>query len=136
MKAGSFALAAVVLAVAGTADAHHSAAIYDRANPVVLRGVIREMQWTNPHGWIEVLGTTEGSKPTAWTIEMEGPNVMQREGWSRNSIAAGDKVTVKMMPLKDGRPGARLIELTKADGTVLHLFTPRGGARGGLLATS
>lgn len=127
MKAGLFALAAATLAVAAPADAHHSAAIYDRARPLTLSGVIREMQWTNPHGWIEVLGTTDRSKPTAWTIEIEGPIIMQREGWSRNSVVLGEKVVVKMMPLKDGRPGARLIELIKADGTVLHLFTPRGG---------
>lgn len=123
-------LAAVALLVglaasAAPASAHHSSAIYDRGRPIVLKGVIRELQWTNPHGWFEVLSTPESGKPVAWTIEMEGPVVMQREGWSRNSLMPGEKVTMRVMPLKDGRPGARLIELTKADGTVLHLFTPR-----------
>ena len=107
------------------AAAHHSAALYDRDKPLVLKGVVKDMQWMNPHSWIEVLGTTDGGKPTEWTIEMEGPNVMQREGWSRNSLAPGDRITARVMPLKDGRPGARLIDVTKSDGTVLYLFTPR-----------
>lgn len=130
MKARLFAATALAFAAAcGPAAAHHSAALYDRAHPLTLKGVIKDLQWTNPHGWIEVLGATEsGGKPVPWTIEMEGPNVMQREGWSRNSLMPGEKVTVRMMPLKDGRPGARLIDVMKADGTVLHLFTPRAGA--------
>jgi hypothetical protein len=127
MKASLFALTGLALAaVAVPASAHHSAAIYDRTHPITLKGVIKDMQWTNPHGWIEVLASG-GGKTTAWTIEMEGPNVMQREGWSRHSLLPGDRITALVMPLKDGRPGARLVEVTKADGTTLHLFTPRQG---------
>jgi hypothetical protein len=119
----------LVLTVSAPADAHHSAALYDREKPLVLKGVVKDMQWMNPHSWIEVLVAPDGGKAVGWTIEMEGPNVMQREGWSRNSLLPGDRITARVMPLKDGRPGARLIEVTKADGTVLHLFTPRvGGA--------
>lgn len=118
-----------VAIASGGAGAHHSSALYDREKPVTLKGVVKDMQWMNPHSWIEVLAATDGGKPTGWTIEMEGPNVMQREGWSRRSLLPGDRITAKVMPLKDGRPGARLIEVTKADGTVLYLFTPRvGGA--------
>ena len=128
MKARICALAGLALiAAAAPASAHHSAAIYDRAHPILLKGVIREMLWSNPHGWIEVIASPEGGKPMPWTIEMEGPNVMQREGWSRHSLLPGDRVSALVMPLKDGRPGARLVEVTKADGTTLHLFTPRQG---------
>jgi hypothetical protein len=126
MKTPLFALIGLAfVATAVPASAHHSAAIYDRAHPITLRGTIKELQWMNPHGWIEVLATSDGGKVSSWTIEMEGPNVMQREGWSRHSLLPGDRVTAVVMPLKDGRPGARLVEVTKADGTVLHLFTPR-----------
>jgi hypothetical protein len=118
--------ACAAAALAAPASAHHSAAIYDRSRPMVLEGVIKELQWANPHSWIEVLATGKGGKATPWTIEMEGPIVMQREGWSRHSLMPGDHIVARVMPLKDGRPGARLIEVTKPDGTVLHLFTPRG----------
>lgn len=122
------AVAAAAMLAAGPAAAHHSAALYDRANPITLKGVVKDLQWMNPHSWIELVGAPEGGRPSPWTIEMEGPNVMQREGWSRHSVLPGDRVTMRVMPLKDGRPGARLIELTKSDGTVLYLFTPRAGA--------
>jgi hypothetical protein len=118
--------ACAAAAAAAPAWAHHSAAIYDRSRPIVLEGVIKDVEWMNPHGWIEVVGAVKGGKATPWTIEMEGPIVMQREGWSRHSLMPGDRVVARVMPLKDGRPGARLIDVTKPDGTVLHLFTPRG----------
>jgi hypothetical protein len=134
MKTRFFALAGLATSLFGLAvfaaapaSAHHSAAIYDRNHPITLKGVIKDMQWQNPHGWIEVLTGPEAGKTQAWTIEMEGPNVMQREGWSRFSLMPGDRISAVVMPLKDGRPGARLVEVTKSDGTVLHLFTPRQG---------
>ena len=135
MKARQSALAAAAalaaaLAMAAPADAHHSAVLYDRMHPITLKGVVKDLQWTNPHGAIDLIGATQGGKPMPWTIEMEGPNVMQREGWSRNSLMPGDHVTAQVMPLKDGRSGARLIELTKTDGTVLRLFTPHTGGDG------
>jgi hypothetical protein len=111
--------------VSTPAAAHHSSALYNRAKPITLKGVVKKLQWMNPHGWIELLGAAEGGKPMEWTIEMEGPIVMQREGWSRDSLMPGDRITARVMPLKDGRPGARLIDVIKSDGTVLHLFTPR-----------
>lgn len=126
-RLGACALAGLTLAAAafGPAAAHHSAALYDRANPIVLKGVVKDLQWMNPHSWIELVGAPNGGKTVAWTIEMEGPDVMQREGWSRHSLAPGDRVVMRVMPLKDGRPGARLVEVTKSDGTMLYLFTPR-----------
>ncbi len=124
LLAASSVLCAALL-ICGPAAAHHSSALYDRDKTITLKGVVKDMQWMNPHCWIEVLASPDGGKPIDWTIEMEGPNVMQREGWSRTSIMPGDRVTITVLPLKDGRPGARLVELTKADGTVLHLFTPR-----------
>lgn len=116
-------LAASLSLTAAPALAHHSAALYDRDHPIVLKGTVEDLQWLNPHGWIDVL--SNGAKPVRWMIEMEGPIVMQREGWARDSVVPGERVVVRAMPLKDGRPGARLITLTKANGTVLYLFTPR-----------
>jgi len=128
IRLGAAAIAALVLAVgaAPPAGAHHSAALYDRSRPIVLKGVVKVLSWGNPHSWLEL--QTQGSKPTSWTIELEGPSVMQREGWSSHSLLPGDKVTARVMPLKDGRPGARLIDVRRADGTTLYLFTPRQGA--------
>jgi len=51
------AAAATVLVLAigsGHASAHHSFAMFDRTKDVVLKGTVREFQWTNPHSFIEL----------------------------------------------------------------------------------
>ena len=50
---------------------------------------------------------------------MNSPNNLVHEGWKRSSIKPGDKVTVKINPLRDGRPGGLYIGITLSDGKYL-----------------
>jgi hypothetical protein len=111
------ASAAFVLIGGGAALAHHSGAMFDRAKEVSFSGTIKEFQYVNPHSWIEVLVPDgAGEKTVQWSFETEGPNRLQRVGWTRYTLRPGDKVTVRGHPLKDGRPGGSLIDITTADG--------------------
>jgi len=128
MKSHSLALAGLALAaMAAPAAAHHSSAQYDRTRPMVLQGLVKDLQWASPHSFIEI-ETRDGAGK--WLVELEGPSVMVREGWTLHSVLPGDEVTARVMPLKDGRSGARLIELRRSDGTAFHLFTPRSTTPG------
>ena len=99
--------------------AHHSFAAFDRQKAVTLTGVVKEVQWNNPHAWIQVIVTDQKGKQTEWGFECGSPNMMARTGWSRTTVKAGDKVTVVANPLKDGRPNAALVRITLPDGRVL-----------------
>lgn len=116
---------ALLTASAGAALAHHSGAMFDAAKEVTLSGTVKEFQYTNPHSWLVVNVADAGGKVTEWSFEAEGPSTLLRAGIKKSSLMPGDKVTVKGHPLKDGRPGAGLMNVTKADGTVLN---PRPGA--------
>ena len=104
------------------AAAHHSFAIYDFNQEVLITGTVKEVQWTNPHIAIFVMGTTKAStEPTLWAIEMSSPGNMVRLGWTRTSVKPGDKVTVGIYPLRDGRKGGSLKKITLVDsGQVLN----------------
>jgi hypothetical protein len=116
---------ALLLATAGAAFAHHSGAMFDAQKEVSLQGTVKEFQYTNPHSWLVVNVPDASGKVTEWSFEAEGPSTLLRAGIKKSSLMPGDKVTVKGHPLKDGRPGAGLVNVTKADGTVLN---PRPGA--------
>jgi hypothetical protein len=105
---------ALSTAVAGAASAHHSFAMFDQSKRVPLTGVVKEFQWTNPHSWVQL--TVGGDD---WSIEALSPNVLGRQGWKRNTLKPGDKVTVVVNPLKDGSKGGNLVSVTLADGTTL-----------------
>jgi hypothetical protein len=124
------------------AFAHHSGAMFDRTKTVELSGTIKEYQFANPHVWIEVMAdpssvkasgqpapkpSAASSKKTAgaskelvqWSIEGEGPSIMARMGLGPSVLKAGDKITIKLHPLRDGRPGGSFIAITLADGKVI-----------------
>lgn len=105
--------------MAAPAAAHHSAAMFDRSTEVVLEGTVREFQYTNPHSWLQVVVTGENGEAVEWSIEGAAPNVLLRRGIRPVSIMPGEEVSVRANPMADGSPGALIIDVTKADGTVL-----------------
>ena len=54
-----------------------------------------------------------------WAAEGRAPGVLLRAGWTRNSLKAGETITVDMSPAKDGTRSAIIARVTKADGTIL-----------------
>jgi hypothetical protein len=114
MLAGAGALA--FAAAAGTALAHHSYGMFDLTKQVSITGTVREFQWTNPHVFIEVVAQGPGGAPMEYSVEGTAPGVLRRAGWRFDTLKAGEKVTVSMSPLRDGRPGGLLLHVIGEDG--------------------
>jgi hypothetical protein len=115
-----------VLAVAMPAAAHHSFAMFDQKKIMTLAGTVHEFQWTNPHAFLEI-DVPEGGKTTRWSLELNSPNNLKRQGWSRSAVKTGDKVTVRMNPLRDGQHGGLFLDLKFAGGKVLDSGLPKNG---------
>ena len=127
IKSAMPALAALVLVgPAGPAAAHHSDAMFNMKKEVVLNGTVKEFQYTNPHSWIQLVVPAAAGAPVEWSIETGAPIMLLRAGIKRTALQPGDKVAVKMHPLKDGGTGGSLIEVKKEDGSVLSLKGPAG----------
>lgn len=106
-------LAALAMPLA--ALAHHSFAMFDMTKTVNYKGRVKEVQWTNPHVWVELEVTADG-KTTVLSFEGAAISVLKRVGWTRDTVKAGDEVTVVGHPFKDGRPGGSIDHLLLADG--------------------
>ena len=95
----------------GVASAHHSFAMFDQTQQKTLVGVVKQVQWTNPHIWVQVLVPDQkGGAATEWSIEGGSPNGLSRQGWRRSSIKEGDAIEVTIHPLKDGSNGGSLMK--------------------------
>jgi Family of unknown function (DUF6152) len=95
------------------ASAHHSFAMFDNQQEKTLNGTIKELQWTNPHIWVQVLVTDSATgQLVEWSIEGASPNNLVRKGWSRNSLKSGDKVVLVIHPLKNGDNGGSLVKVS------------------------
>src|SRR5215831_11011895 len=92
----AFALGAMALLTGVPAQAHHSfAAEYDEKQPVTLQGTVTTVDWVNPHAVVRVMVTGKDGKQTEWSCETAPPNILYRQGWRRNSLKEGDKVTIE-----------------------------------------
>lgn len=125
--------AAVAVALAGmaiSAFAHHSFAMFDQANRTTLKGKVDEFQWTNPHAFIQLEVAGANGKGEIWSIELNSPNNLKRQGWKSTSLKKGDQITLITAPLRDmsEHKGGLFISLTMADGTVLKEAAFAGAA--------
>jgi Family of unknown function (DUF6152) len=108
-------LLVAALALPLVAVAHHSFSMFEMAKSVNYKGTIKEVQWTNPHVWVELDVTADGKTATL-SFEGAAVPVLKRVGWMKDTVKAGDVVTVVGHPYKDGRPGGSIDHLILADG--------------------
>jgi len=132
-------LAAAAVAVSLPLGAHHSfSAEFDSTKEIRATGEVTKLDWQNPHAWIhlkvsEICERTGGGRggggdqpwacrePGAeegddWAFELGSPNGLMRQGWTRNSLKAGDVITVLGSRARDGSTNSNARSITTADG--------------------
>lgn len=105
MKYGKTIMMGTLLTLATAAQAHHSFAMFDNEKEQTIEGVVKDFQWTNPHIWVQINVKGPDGKLTEYSIEGGSPNSLKRQGWTKDTMKPGDKIVMKMHPLKDGSPG-------------------------------
>jgi len=127
MKLGRVSLmAGLLMALPALALAHHSFAMFDLGKQVTLAGTVKEFEWTNPHAWIEINVPSDSGPDVLWSVQMNSPNNLTRQGWKRTTLKPGDRVTIIVNPMRDGRKAGLFFKLTKADGETI--MDPRPGS--------
>ncbi|MFZ1990022.1 MAG: DUF6152 family protein [Alphaproteobacteria bacterium] len=127
MKLGPLTLVVgLLMSLPDLALAHHSFAMFDLGKQVTLAGTVKEFEWTNPHAWIEVNVPSEAGPDALWSVQMNSPNNLTRQGWKRTTLKPGDRVTIIVNPMRDGRKAGLFYKLTKADGETIT--DPRPGS--------
>ena len=107
----------VLMAAAVPNYAHHSfAAEFDRAKTITVTGSVTKLEWTNPHARLYVDGKDETGKQQVWDFELGPPNGLMRNGWNRNSLQPGHKVTVEGFRSKTSTVVANARSVKLADG--------------------
>lgn len=118
-------LATVAVAVTGAmlwgvgpVRAHHSHSMFDMTKEVTVTGTVAIFSYRNPHVFLHVDVKDAQGAVVSWAVEMSNISNMQSRGVYGSTFKAGDVVTVKFNPLKDGRFGGNYTSVTAADGKV------------------
>jgi hypothetical protein len=120
MRYRNLGFLALALIIVGTLTtplwAHHSfAAEYDSKAVVKITGAVTKVEWMNPHVYFYIdVKDEQTGKVTNWAWEMGAPAVIQRNGWTRNSMKIGDLVIVDGTRSKSGAPHGNARSVTMA----------------------
>ena len=113
---------AILLVIAAPVLGHHSeAAEYDSTKPVKVTGILKKVEWQNPHVWFYVDVKDENGKITTWGFSGAPPGALMRRGITKDALKIGEVVNVEGSRARDGSNNASGRRVTFADGR--NVFT-------------
>jgi hypothetical protein len=96
--------------------AHHGRSNYDVSSTATVKGVVTEFEWINPHALIHLDATDETGKVEKWIAETNSPNILNRQGWTKNTVKPGDQITLVGHRVKGGANYLNFSKIIFADG--------------------
>ena len=112
---------ACAIALAAPSFAHHSFAAFDMTAQKNVTGVVKKVEWTNPHIFIWVDVTNEKGVAETYGFEGMSPNYLSRRGWDKNTLKPGDKIAVTFNPFKAAYDHGGMFVSTKIGGKTLSM---------------
>ena len=111
--------------------AHHSfAAEYDSKKPIKFTGSVTKVEFMNPHIYYYVDVKDANGKVTNYAVEGGTPGSLRRQGWGKDSLKAGDSVTVEGYMAKNGSNHVNGRRVTLPDGRRVFGGSDDGGPGG------
>ncbi len=99
----SFLIVVALVMAANSAFGHHGTGIaYDSRKPTVVKGIVTDFSWKNPHAQLFLDVKDESGTVQQYAVEMNSPGVMIRQGWTKRQFKVGDEVSITVYPSKAG----------------------------------
>src|SRR5215469_5522325 len=94
--------------------AHHEfSSEYDEKKPVTLKGIVSNVEWSDPHVYVSVDVPAAGGDVVTWAVEFASPLDLKKAGWTRNFAQVGEAITAEGSAARDGshRAGGKVLIL-------------------------
>jgi hypothetical protein len=122
MKTSLAAVVLLALVVAATPlVAHHSWPV-SYAQLVTVKGTVLDFTWENPHPMMTLEVKSDDGKVEKWLIGGPAINRMEANGWTKNTVKAGDVITGTGYQFSDGQKIIRLERVVLPDGREMRLY--------------
>ena len=120
MKRSFLAVLMLAVGVSVSLSAHHGNAALDMSKKVVMKGVVTDWRWQNPHSILKFDVKDDSGNVVNWSAEINNPADMVERGWTAHSIKIGDQITITVNPVKNGKPVGRIVQVVRPDGKILN----------------
>lgn len=91
-------------------------AMFDASKEVTVTGTVKQFQWTNPHSYIQLNVPDANGRVVEWSLELGAPMYLYSKGWRPRTLKPGDRISVRINPLRNGQPGGAVVDVTTPDG--------------------
>ena len=121
---GSVVVLGAVLMAGAPLQAHHSlAGVYDMKGEKEVQGTLTIIKFVNPHGSMHIAVKNADGTSTEWVFTTGSATTLAGRGIGKNSdvLRAGDVITAKFIPTRDGSPLGFLKSVTMPDGRVITI---------------
>ena len=99
--------------------AHHSlAGVYDMKAEKEVSGTLTKIQFVNPHGSMTIAVKNADGTSTDWVFTTGSATTLAERGIGKTTFKAGDAITAKFIPARNGSPLGFLKSVTAPDGKV------------------
>lgn len=104
------------------ANAHHaSAPFYDDTKSVEAVGTVERFIFRNPHSFLFINGPNADGETVEWEVELGAAVSMRRQGWTPETIRAGDPIKAVGQPSRaPGTYGICCAQITRPDGSPIR----------------
>src|SRR6266702_4180752 len=110
---------------AGSLLAHHSlAGVYDMKKDMELSGSVESVKFVNPHGSLSISVKNPDGSTTEWVLTLGSATALAQRGIGKtgpNALHAGDNISVKFLPARNGSPLGFLKTVIMPDGRVIQI---------------
>lgn len=116
--------AAGLLVATGSVAAHHATqAEFDKGKPFTIVGVMKRIQWVNPHvRWYMDVKDEKGNV-TTWIITGSGPGAYRTNGITAAGVfPIGETYTALIAPARDGSTAGYIMTWTLPNGTKMDFW--------------
>jgi hypothetical protein len=107
------------VATAAPLFAHHGNSAYDMAKTVPMKATVTKFEYSNPHTQVYYDVADDKGNVDHWVAETTNPAMLNRVGWSRETLKPGDQVTLWVNPNKVGAKVTFLQKVAFSDGKEL-----------------
>ena len=113
------------LVTSASLQAHHSlAGVYDMKAEKELKGAVQSIKFSNPHGSLTIKVKGTDGADTSWVFTLGSATGLAQRGvgpTGPNALHAGDEISVKFIPARNGSPLGFLKSVTYPDGHTIQI---------------
>ncbi|MES2605333.1 MAG: DUF6152 family protein, partial [Pseudomonadota bacterium] len=130
MPAAALCIPAATFLFCPPALAHHSQAMFDTTQEILLEGTVAKFDWVNPHMYLTV--DTKGPDGKQALVEGEGLGITQAlvDGLKRDALKPGTAIVMRANPNRGGwGKQVRILDITTQDGEIHPFYVSNAKTR-------